>query len=784
MSLEQWQIALRRHFGKEQKLRLKVNADGSLTVSNPRSGGRYQVRVRGGMREGSHCSCPDFLVNTLGTCKHIEFALAKLERKRVRSGPLRSAQPRHGELVLRYGGKREILFRPGSGSPDSLRRAMGEYFEPGGVLRRDRYRDLDQFLKRARELDPSLYCQSEALSFLAQVRDQERLAERTAKLFPEGAASPAFERLLKTTLFPYQREGALFAARAGRCVIADDMGLGKTIQAIAAAEILARTAGIERILVVCPTSLKHQWKQEIEKFAGRPVEIVEGLLQARRQKYATPSLYKIVNYDVIHRDLPEIRAWSPDLIILDEAQRIKNWKTRVAKSVKQLPSEYAFVLTGTPLENRLEELHSIVEFVDRFQLGPAFRFLAEHQILDAHGKVVGYRNLTKISETLKPVLIRRTKAEVLKQLPQRLDKNLFVVMTPEQKRYHEENRETVARIVAKWRRFGFLTEKDQRHLMIALQNMRMSCNSTYLLDGKTDHGVKFDELKSLLAETLEEKGSKVVIFSQWIRTHELIIRRLERIRGLGGKGKGFVFLHGGVSSKGRRELIQRFKEDPGCRVFLSTDAGGVGLNLQAASTVVNMDLPWNPAVLEQRIGRVHRLGQSRPVRVINFISEGTIEQGMLGLLSFKKSLFAGALDGGQDEISLGGTQLTRFMDSVEKASAGMSDPEDTAAGQATSQAAPPDSVQTPAIDSPSTAASESAAGIPPAAANELIAAAAGFLEKLQASLGQPGTPSAPAITREERDGKEYLRIPVPSRDTLRTFGSLLQSLGKMLESQP
>ena len=129
--------------------------------------------------------------------------------------------------------------------------------------------------------------------------------------FPRGIRSPAFKNLLKVPLYPYQREGALFAARAGRCLIADDMGLGKTIQAIAAAEILARTAGIERVLVVSPTSLKHQWQQEIEKFTGRPALVVEGLSPRRAELYAAESFFKITNYDVVHRDLDSSAAGSP-----------------------------------------------------------------------------------------------------------------------------------------------------------------------------------------------------------------------------------------------------------------------------------------------------------------------------------------------------------------------------------------------------------------------------------------------------------------------------------------
>ena len=208
----------------------------------------------------------------------------------------------------------------------------------------------------------------------------------------------------------------------------------------------------------------------------------------------------------------------------------------------------------------------------------------------------------------------------------------------------------MARIVHKWRRYRFLSEADQRRLMVALQRMRMACDSTYLLDGTTDFGPKPDEAATLLEEIFEEPETKVVVFSQWLRMHELLARRFAQRRW------DHVLFHGGVDGPRRTALVDRFRDDPRCRAFLSTDAGGVGLNLQHASVVLNMDLPWNPAVLEQRIGRVHRLGQTRPVRVVHFIAQGTIEEGMLARLGFKRSLFAGVLDGGEREVFLGGSR--------------------------------------------------------------------------------------------------------------------------------
>ena len=503
----------------------------------------------------------------------------------------------------------------------------------------------------------------DALDFVAGRRDAEHRGATLAKLYPRGGADPKLRSVLKVPLYRYQAEGALFAVQVGRSLIGDDMGLGKTIQAIAAAEILARHFGVTRVLVICPTSLKYQWQNEFARFAGRQGKkaprVIGGGRAQRLVDYAAEDFCKITNYEKLQPDLDLITAWAPELVIVDEAQRVKNWNTIAARALKRIDSTYAVVLSGTPLENKLEELISIVQFVDQHRLGPTWKLLHEHQVKDEGGRVTGYRGLDKIGETLAPVMIRRRKSEVLQQLPSRTDQNLLVPMTQAQMGFHQENADEVAKIIRRWRRTRFLSDKDQRRLMCALQNMRMACNSTYLLDQETDHGVKADELAALLDDLFVEPEAKAVVFSQWTRTQDIIIRRLE------GRGIGYVSFHGGVPSDRRPALIERFRDDPACRVFLSTDAGSTGLNLQHASTLVNMDVPWNPAILEQRIARIHRMGQVRPVRIVNFVSKGTIEEGMLSVLAFKRSLSAGILDGGTGEISLGGSRLNRFMKDVE-----------------------------------------------------------------------------------------------------------------------
>ena len=816
MSLEEWQIALRREYGRDQSFTCKnLGAEpifSEYAVTNPASERTYRVVIRGARPGMNFCSCPDFAVNTLGTCKHVEWTLSKLARKRGGKKALKDGyHPEFSEVYLEYGAQRIVRFNRGSAFPKAMAPFVAQYFDEEGAFRDNQFVRFEYFMRDLAQYDHETRVYEDVLEFAGRVRDAERLRSSIEQVFPK--VTPNLNGLLKTKLYPYQRQGALFAARAGRSLIADDMGLGKTVQAIGAAEILAKVAGIQRVLVVCPTALKHQWEQEIKRFTNRTAEVIYGLVPYRREQYKTDTFYKIINYDIVHQDLKMIHAWGPDLIILDEAQRIKNWKTRRADAVKQLKSDYAIVLTGTPLENRLEELYSIMQFVDQFHLGPLFRFLHNHQHTDESGKVVGYHNLHGIQETLAPVLLRRHKDQVLRELPERTDKHFFVDMTSEQWDIHESNREVVAKIVAKWRRFGFLTESEQRKLMVALQLMRMSCNSTYLIDHETDKSTKMDECMALLRDLFEMPDTKVVIFSQWLRTHDLLIQRLETYK------HEYAYYHGGLDQKKRKAVLERFKKDPKCRVLLCSDSGGVGLNLQEASVVIIMDQPWNPAVLEQRIGRVHRLGQQRNVHVYHFVARGTIEQNMLDVIKFKSSVFKGVLDGGENEVFLGGAKMKKFMETVEKVSEAaptsapvpcaeqdedadmalvedmdaLEQPETHRAGDGSVQMSPSASGEGVVSASDQRHGSDSTAS-PVQGWQTLIQTGIEFLGALAGTIEMSGKEQAetssavksllPAalIGRDEQTGAPQLRIPLPDPKTMDKLADMLTLFGDAMRS--
>lgn len=672
MELEEWQRLLRKQYGERQEFKLVNNGKhpvfSDFSLTNPETGKTYRLAIRGDKPGDNFCSCPDFSINTLGTCKHVEFTLASLKKLPKGAQQFENGyQPTYSDIYLSYDLKREIRFRPGVDAPAALLTLANRYFDDSGVLKERHLLDLHIFLNAlSRWKWHEVRCYDDVMSFIADYQDAAHRKALVPELLPDGIDSPLFDNLIKTELFPYQRQGTLFAVAAGRCLLGDDMGLGKTIQAIAAAELMARLYSIEKVLVISPTSLKHQWKSEIDRFTDRSAVVIEGMTPLRKSLYDKDSFFKLTNYELVHRDLDLIRAWGPDLIILDEAQRIKNWKTRTAQTVKSLESTFAIVLTGTPLENRIEELHSLMEFVDRHHLGPLYRFVHNHRVTDERGKVIGYRDLEKVRTSLKGVMIRRRKSEVLKQLPSRMDKNFFVPMTPEQMDIHQDYYDIVVRLVGKWRQYRFLCEADQRRLQMAMACMRMVSDNTWLVDKKTLHGPKLEELEIILQEMMQEGKEKAVVFSQWHLMTNLVAKLLE------ANGIGYVHLNGSVPSRERKGLMTTFRDDPNCRVFLSTDAGGVGLNLQSGSLLVNLDIPWNPAVLEQRISRIHRMGQKKPVRIINFISKNSIEERILALLSFKKSLFSGVLDDdGLDVVMMGQSQMEQFMTSVEETTVGL-----------------------------------------------------------------------------------------------------------------
>lgn len=655
MTLEDWQVALRRQAASKGQFIVsevgRKEYPGTYRVVNPETKMEYKVVYRGKNNTWNYCSCMDFKTSQLGTCKHLEAVRLWMEKNHRR---ICRNQPSYTSVYLSYLGERKICLHIGTDHQEEFMQMSAPYFDKEGVMRPEAVGSIMDFFREAAQLDDSFRCYPDALSFIVEKRDMLRREQ----FLRQSVTDEYLDSLLKTNLFPYQKEGIRFAFRVGKAIIADEMGLGKTIQAIGTAELMRKNFFVSSALIVCPTSLKYQWKKEIERFTDAGAVVVEGSHFQRKKLYAADEFYKIVSYNSLCNDLKILKTFRTDFLIMDEVQRLKNWNTQISRAARLVESEYTVILSGTPLENKLEELYSIVQFVDQYCLGPYYRFMDNTVVRSETGQVVSYKNLNTVGKQLENVLIRRRKKDVALQLPGRMDKILFVPMTEQQREMHDELQSIVAQLVYKWSKAHFLSEKDRRRLLLMLGQMRMLCDSTYILDQKSRYDTKVEEVMNILRTVFESGNEKVVIFSQWERMTRLVAAELDKM------GIHYEYLHGGIPSKERKNLVDNFTYLPESRVFLSTDAGSTGLNLQVASMLINLDLPWNPAILEQRVARIYRIGQAKNIQVINMVASRTIEERMLSTLNFKSSLFEGILDGGEDSIFLENSRFDKIMDSI------------------------------------------------------------------------------------------------------------------------
>ncbi|MGH9342098.1 MAG: DEAD/DEAH box helicase [Acidobacteriota bacterium] len=435
---------------------------------------------------------------------------------------------------------------------------------------------------------------------------------------------------LAALLRPYQREGLsylnfLSEYRFGG-ILADDMGLGKTVQTLALLELKRRTEGSQPSLVVCPTSVAPNWVEEAAKFT--PALQAVHFRSSRELKQA-----RLEEYDLVVLSYALARRNSLDpvfrYLILDEAQNIKNPHSRNARSVKNINARYRLALTGTPIENSATELWSIFDFLMPGFLGGLGSF--EKCFGKAAIKNGDRAPLSDLSRQVRPFILRRLKSQVARDLPARMEQNIYCDLTAAQ-------RQVYARLAAAARHEideqvrdqGW--EKSQIHVLAALTRLRQLCCHPALVDAsfKRSRSGKLEAFFEVL-ESILSGGHRVVVFSQFVQMLKIIERQVKR------RKIGYVYLDG--KTRDRRKVVRRFQECDDVPLFLmSLKAGGTGINLTAADYVVLFDPWWNPAVENQAIDRAHRIGRERPVTAYRMIARGTLEEKMLELKARKRDL--------------------------------------------------------------------------------------------------------------------------------------------------
>lgn len=480
------------------------------------------------------------------------------------------------------------------------------------------------------------------LEAVARAQTQGQRDKRQLKALKE-LDDADFELPTETEARPYQRAGIRFLQIALRkfkgVLLADDMGLGKTFQALSVI-VLSK---LSTVLVLAPATVKWVWADEIEKhYPDMSYVVIHGPADQRRLQWEAKAQVFIVNYELmIPRKVdgeivitPETMvrldtAW--DLIVCDEATKLKNYKTLTAQTVKALDRRYSMGLSGAPIENRLEELHSIMDFAVPGLLGAGWLFFQEHCVTDPRipGRVVGYRGIEQVKKTIAPHYLRRIKGDVLKELPPKTFSNVMLEMADDEWAVYDAIRLQIKAMVKenpKLRVANILTE---------ILRLKQCTNDVRLVGEQAKTSTKIEALSDLLEAS---EGHKVVAFTQFAEFARIVHETF-----------GGLLLEGSTPLTRRRHLIASFQAGDD-QLFVSTEAGAYGITLTAADIVVHLDQPWNPARLSQREDRLHRLGQLKNVQVVNFICRRTVDEFVRTIIHRKRALINAVFDEEADVI--------------------------------------------------------------------------------------------------------------------------------------
>jgi superfamily II DNA or RNA helicase len=480
---------------------------------------------------------------------------------------------------------------------------------------------------------------------LLEQADTSNVTSAAKKLFEklgnvDGIKKAKKPRSLKATLRPYQEQGLswlMFLHEIGSGgVLADDMGLGKTVQTIAMLLAVKQEQKDLHALIVAPTSVVGNWVRELQRFApSLQVALWHGAGRKGQLNGLDKANIVITSYALLRRDIALLSKLDLDYSILDEAQNIKNPESATAQAARELNSRRRLALTGTPIENRLSEIWSIFEFVSPNLLGPLRRFEERFARPIDQGDS---KTAARLRAVIHPFILRRTKTEVAGDLPPKIEVDKLIDMPPDQRTvYLQVLREVRAQVMGEVERVGI--SKSHLHILAGLTKLRQAACDPRLLGlprefGHEDSG-KLAALRELVDEA-ESGGHKVLIFSQFVSMLKLVKEALneDKIK--------FEYLDG--STKDRTTCIDRFQTDPTVTAFLiSLKAGGSGLNLTAADTVIHFDPWWNPAVEDQASDRAHRIGQKKVVTVYRLVAADTIEDKILQLKDKKRELVASVL---------------------------------------------------------------------------------------------------------------------------------------------
>ncbi|MEX8495349.1 SNF2-related protein, partial [Sphaerotilus sp.] len=540
-------------------------------------------------------------------------------------------RPPHSTVTLRQGVRHQLHWMAGSGCPPDLDAAAQTLGTPTDAAPLVNDLALTELVRLARERRHTLQVDEAVWDWLAHARDMRARVEHLERNHPAGPLSPALAALVVGTLRPYQAEGALYAACAGRSLLADDAGLGKTVQAIAALRLIGQSFGATRALVLCPPERLAHWRAQWQQWTGTAAGSLDTLPASGTDAPITAVIADLGHLAV---DLDRLRAFDAEVVVIDEPAdaTASPWASQqgAARLQSLAGTPWALVLARAPLEGRPDAWQAMLDWIDGSHFGAVAALQGGH--LDA----------------LAPWMLRRSRTFVLRQLPETVEQTTRVTLPPDLRADHDTLLGQVRRSVQRWQRSQFLGSSEQRQLLRTLHTLRQC--------GQDD---KLGAARQAIDTALRTPESKVVVFSQWPGTLDALGAALQE------RGTPFRRLGPELVGDARRALIGEFQQAPELRVLLCSDddrGGQLGLR-HAATAIVHLDRPWNPALLVQRLSRVHRTDRVRLVAVHHLLVDDSLESRLAQAQQTDagRDLFVGLVDGPNADVFLEGPRLTRFM---------------------------------------------------------------------------------------------------------------------------
>lgn len=629
----------------------------------------WQVTVHGAQAIDCRCSCAGFAFSNRGACEHIDFVLEELLSQPEAAQVLRQGwHADYSEVLLRFGARRQLRWRQGRACPDALAEAAQALLDENGRLRAEAPGALSQLLNLAATLGHDLRVEEGVWPLLAHRRDAAQRVERLEQAYPQGLASPALHGLLKLPLPIYQLEAALFAVCAGRSLLADDLGLGLHAQALAAAELLMRHMGVERVLVLAETSALPRWQAEAQTLSPRGVQML--------QAGVAPSAAEIgiAPHTALTQDLTPLQAFAPELIIVDDAALLDE---QMLSQLKQLDQGLLLLLSGELLNQRPKALLPLVELLDRQRSGPYARFLSYHAKRDQEGRVQGFVALDALDQTLERLMFARSRADLVATLPPALLQLRKVSVNTQQQDAQAGLWQGLRRAVQRWQRSDYLSDAELLQITQQLQALRRVAISPQLLAGAVAASSadaadlpspKLAAVVEVARELLGRAAARLVVFCQWDDALALAVAPLQ------AAGFKLLHLHDGQSLVQRQHQARRWRDDPSLQILLCSDAAAAGLDLHIDSAgegaaaglglgLINLELPWGEALLEQRLASVCR-EDSAGLPMIQLIAQPGLEQQMLLALDSLPELPPCSLDGDIARRLMHGEDLRAFMQAL------------------------------------------------------------------------------------------------------------------------